>query len=93
MTIAQLLSANGAEVPRYITVDGRTVFGHVTSTAIGLVHKDYGPVTPVVNHTFHGGEDPVDEGNEPWWIDEEKARQSSWSAGRGCLRSHGRSPG
>ncbi len=71
MTIAQLLSANGAQVPRYITVNGRTVFGNVTSTPGGLVHPDHGPVTRVANHTFHGGEDPVDTGDQPWWRDDD----------------------
>ena len=71
MTISQLISANGARTPRYITIGGRTVFGSVTATATGLVHKTFGAVTPVANHTFHGGDDPVDTGNEPWWNDQD----------------------
>ena len=72
MTIAQLLSANGAQVPRYITVDGRTVFGTVTSTPTGVIHADHGLVTRVPNHTFHGGNDPVDLGDQSWWNDDVK---------------------
>lgn len=72
MTIAQLLSVNGARTPRYITVSGRTVFGSVTATATGLLHPDHGPVTKIDNHTFHGGEDPEDKGDVPWWSDDVK---------------------
>jgi hypothetical protein len=75
MSIAQLLSINGAEVPRYITVGGRTVFGPVTTTSTGLVHTDHGPVTAVSNHTFHGGSDPVDSGQENWWEDKAKVER------------------
>lgn len=70
MTIAQLLSLNGARTPRYITVAGRTVFGSVSATASGLIHPEHGPVTQVADHTFHGGADVEDEGHAHWWEDD-----------------------
>jgi len=68
MSIASLLSHHGADVPRYVAVDGRIVFDGVSITAGGAVHEALGPVTAVRDHTFHGGEDHVDARlAKPWW--------------------------
>ena len=71
MSIASLLSHHGVDVPRYVTVDGRVVFDGVSITASGtLVHNTFGTVTPVRDHTFHGGEDHLDMmTGKPWWMD------------------------
>lgn len=72
MTIAALLRHHGVNVPRWVSVDGRIVFDNVTTTPASSTHPIHGTVTPVANHTFHGGEDPpADSGNEesPWWED------------------------
>lgn len=74
MSMAQLLSINGARTPRFITVAGRTVFGSVTATASGLIHPEHGLVTAVAPGTFHGGGDPEDDGQHHWWADTETMR-------------------
>lgn len=72
MSIAQLLSINGARRPRYITVAGRTVFDGVTVTTAGHIHPEHGLVTPVARHTFHDGPGPEDTGTARWWESPEK---------------------
>lgn len=71
MTIASLLGHHGVNVPRYVTIDGRIVFDGVSVTSSGTaVHETFGAVTPVPDHTFHGGEDHVDSSTgELWWDD------------------------
>lgn len=77
MTITALLSAHGVHVPRYVAVDGQIVLDDVTSTPSGIAHRDLGVVTPIPNHTFHGGEDPNDAGSGrgPWWSDDGQLRR------------------
>jgi hypothetical protein len=75
MTIAALLRHHGVKVPRYVTVDGQIVFDDVAPCATGYTHSTLGAVTPVSNHTFHGGEEEPDdrvEGSTAWWDDEER---------------------
>ena len=72
MTMATLLSHFGLSAERYVTTSGQVVFGGVTKSAVGLTHPAYGAVTPVSNHTFHGGDDPVDDGADDWWTDDVK---------------------
>lgn len=71
MTIATLLGHFGIHVPRYVTMDGQIVFDGVTATGGGgFTHTTHGSVTPVANHTFHGGEDEPDDvpdGPTNWW--------------------------
>lgn len=71
MSIASLLSHHGVDIPRYVTVDGQIVFSGVSVTSTGsAVHETLGPVTPVANHTFHGGKDrPEGAGFDLWWDD------------------------
>ncbi|RAM37349.1 hypothetical protein [Arthrobacter globiformis] len=72
MTIAALLRHHGVNVPRWVTIDGQIVFDNVTTTPANSSHPAHGTVTPVANHTFHGGENPpADKGTEtsPWWND------------------------
>lgn len=74
MTITALLRHHGVNVPRFVTVDGRIVFDDVTTSGDGdYSHPKFGTVTPVANHTFHGGVEESDtEGGSPpaWWDDE-----------------------
>lgn len=71
MSIASLLSHHGVDAPRYVTVDGRIVFGGVSIPPSGAtVHEALGPVTAVRDHTFHGGEDHFDTRlTKHWWAD------------------------
>lgn len=72
MTIAALLRHHGLRTPRFVTVGGQIVFNHVERTAAGPVHSEYGPVTPVTPHTFHGGdedEDATAPSTTEWWDD------------------------
>ncbi|WP_148615524.1 hypothetical protein [Nocardioides rubriscoriae] len=73
MTMSTLLSHFGLDAERYVTTSGQVVFGGVTTSAAGLTHATHGPVTSVANHTFHGGDDPVDGGHDHWWSDDVKA--------------------
>lgn len=74
MSIPSLLRHHGVRAPRFVTVAGRVVFDKVTPTPSGPVHSDYGPVTAVTPHRFHGGdEEPEAELPQPhtnWWDDE-----------------------
>ena len=74
MTIAALLGHFGISVPRYVTLDGQIVFDGVSATGRGgYPHATHGSVTPVNNHTFHGGDEELDGGPAntlPWWDDE-----------------------
>ena len=73
MTIAALLSHFGVNDARFVTINGQVVFGGVTSTSGGYSHATLGTVTPVANHTFHGGEEEPDDGAPEataWWDDE-----------------------
>lgn len=72
MTIAELLHHHGVHVPRFVSVNGRIVFDGVSQTPVGFTHKSLGAVTPVANHTFHGGTaEAHDEPKTPayWWED------------------------
>lgn len=73
MTIAALLHHHGVDVPRYVTVNGQVVLDGVNSTPSGFVHSVLGPVTPISDHTFHGGEEEADDmPGDPklWWEDD-----------------------
>jgi hypothetical protein len=75
MTIAALLHHHGVQVPRFVTVNGRIVFDGVRSTSSGFAHTTFGSVTPVANHTFHGGSeepDDVSHSGRTWWDDDER---------------------
>lgn len=71
MSIPALLKHHGVHVPRFVTVAGRLVFDEVESTASGPVHHEYGPVTAVAPHRFHGGdeepEDDLAQQYSDWW--------------------------
>lgn len=73
MTIPALLRHHGVRTPRYVTVDGQIVFGDVAATPTGMAHKDFGPVTAVMPHSFHGGDEGIDElsrSDTEWWRNE-----------------------
>lgn len=73
MTIAALLRHHGVQTPRYVTVAGQIVFDDVAVTSTGPVHREYGAVTSVAPHTFHGGDEGEDEvaaSASEWWDDE-----------------------
>jgi hypothetical protein len=73
MTIAALLRHHGVKVPRYVTVNGQVVFDDVLPTPSGYAHVTLGTVTPVANHTFHGGDEEPDDGDDGqtvWWDDQ-----------------------
>ncbi len=75
MTIAALLRHHGVNVPRFVTVDGRVVFDDVTAREGEYSHPTFGAVTPVANHTFHGGveESDIDSGSQAdWWADDDE---------------------
>lgn len=80
MSIAALLRHHGVRTPRFVTVDGRIVFDKVAMTGAGPVHSQYGPVTAVAPHRFHGGvEQPDDEPSSSditWWDDEALLRRN-----------------
>lgn len=73
MTIAALLGHFKIHVPRYVTVGGQIVFSGVCASGSGkYTHPDHGAVTPVANHSFHGGVDEPDDGPDApihWWDD------------------------
>lgn len=72
MSIAALLHHHGVDVPRYVTVNGQIVFDDVQASPSGYVHSALGSVTPVQKHTFHGGEEALDNAvgdSAPWWTD------------------------
>lgn len=78
MSIAALLHHHGVDVPRYVTVNGQIVFDDVRPTASGFTHNTLGTVTPVTNHTFHGGEEEADdtpERSQPWWTNENRLQR------------------
>jgi hypothetical protein len=70
MTIPTLLRHLGIDVPRFVTVDGQIVTDGVERTVTGATHIAHGSVTPLVQHTFHGGADPyLAPTRTNWWDD------------------------
>jgi hypothetical protein len=58
-------------VPRYVTVDGQIVFDKIVHTPAGSTHPAHGAVTPVADHTFHGGASPLASPTARiWWDDD-----------------------
>lgn len=74
MTIASLLSHHSVNVPRYVTIDGRIVFDDVSISSSGTaIHQTFGAVSPIPDHTFHGGKDHLaDTSGELWWDESAK---------------------
>jgi hypothetical protein len=75
MTIPALLSHFGINTPRFITTEGRVIFDGVSQARSGgLTHPEYGSVSAMTPHTFHGGSDePSDaESVRGWWLDSER---------------------
>lgn len=73
MTIPALLSRFGMDAQRYVSESGRIIFDGVTETAEGRYsHAEYGKVTALKNHTFHGGAGAPDDHlpAEAWWLRE-----------------------
>lgn len=72
MSMPALLSHFGINTARYVTTDGQVVFDGVICSGSSCSHATLGRVTPVLGHTFHGGEgqsdEPMDQ-TEPWWDD------------------------
>lgn len=69
MSMPALLSHFGINTARYVTTDGQVIFDGVTYSGAGYHHATFGRVTPVSQHTFHGGEDPSDKPMDkgcPW---------------------------
>lgn len=78
MSIAALLHHHGVDVPRYVTVNGQIVFDDVQASPSGYTHSSLGVVTPVRNHTFHGGEEASDDAareDAPWWSDDARLQR------------------
>lgn len=74
MTIAALLSHFGIGTRRYVTADGLILFDGVSgSSASGYNHSQFGAVTPVPAHTFHGDQPEPDDAQNgdgsPWWLE------------------------
>ena len=71
MSMPALLSQFGLDTHRYVTTDGRVIFDGVSSTATGFAHPEFGSVSAMTSHTFHGdGPEPEDEPSAaPWWHD------------------------
>ncbi|TCO18129.1 hypothetical protein EV652_116157 [Kribbella steppae] len=71
MSMPALLSHFGINTARFVTSTGEVVFDGVTSNGgDAFTHVTHGAVTPVAKHTFHGGaEEPDDGENGPavWW--------------------------
>lgn len=85
MSIASLLHHHGVEVPRYVTVKGQIVFDNVAPTSAGFTHGALGRVTPVANHTFHGGEEPADMttgSKASWWDDNARVQRHIYAMER-----------
>ncbi len=62
MTIADLLTHHGHKRPRWVDIDGRMVFSAPAIASSALAVKP---------HTFHGGEDPVEDNVDTvWWDDD-----------------------
>lgn len=73
-----LLSHFGLQHSRYITTSGEVIFDGVAATPSGtFAHATHGSVTPVANHTFHGGDEPEDaqEQFEIWWDDPDQVQR------------------
>lgn len=71
MSVPSLLRHHGVRVPRFVTVAGQVVFDNVDTAPSGFVHREFGPVTAVAPHRFHGGaEEPeaalAQQGSD-WW--------------------------
>ena len=78
MSIASLLHHHGVDVPRYVTVNGQVIFDDVHSTSVGFAHSTFGSVTPVANHTFHGGDEAADNVSlheDVWWNDDTRLQR------------------
>lgn len=78
MSMPALLSHFGINTARFVTQTGEIVFDGVTKTASGFTHASLGAVTPIVEHTFHGGEDEPDDGPDGptvWWDDEHQVKR------------------
>jgi hypothetical protein len=74
MSMPALLSHFGINVARYVTTTGQIVFDGVSGTGGTYRHAEFGRVTPVAPHTFHGGEAELDDPlpTTPWWEDDEQ---------------------
>lgn len=74
MSLPSLLSHFGIDDQRFVTSTGRVIFDGVTKSPLGQRHShpEYGVVTPVETHRFHGDEpEPQDGGADgAWWADE-----------------------
>ncbi|MFC9980247.1 hypothetical protein [Gordonia sp. NPDC127522] len=73
MSMPALLSHFGIDDARYVTSTGLVVFDGVTSPVDGVFqHEQFGAVTPVAEHAFHGDvPEPSDVAGSDrrWWED------------------------
>lgn len=71
MSMPALLSHFGINTARYVTVTGEVVFDAITKSGSTFTHATQGRVTPVVEHTFHGGDDEPEDtsADTAWWDD------------------------
>ena len=78
MSVSALLSHFGIKAARFVTSTGEIVFSGVTKADDGFRHAAHGNVTPVANHTFHGGsQEPEEEANGTvWWEDRERLERN-----------------
>lgn len=66
MTILSLLRHHGYNVERRVSPTGKVLFGPVAAASVVVT------TTPVKQHVFHGGDDPVDQIPKTlpnWWLD------------------------
>ena len=77
MSMPALLSQFGLDTQRFVTSDGRVIFDGVTGSAGGYSHPEYGAVSAMASHGFHGdGPEPTDETTPaPWWEDESQLQR------------------
>jgi hypothetical protein len=70
VTVSDLLTKLNGRTPRFVTISGLVVgSANVTKESNGYLHVEHGRVTPIMKHTFHGGDDPVSPDDvEPWWL-------------------------
>lgn len=76
MSMPALLSQFGLDTHRFVTAEGRVIFDGVGATTSGYSHPDYGSVSAMSPHGFHGdGPEPTDDSTTATWWDDQAQLQ------------------
>lgn len=79
MSIPALLRRVGLSAPRGVSIDGRILFGEALAASLAE-----GTASPLIRHTFHGGEQTAPPCGPPWWSDDD-ARERDVAAVRAAF--------